>query len=124
MTIEQKMEIANMRSRGFSFLQIAEALSLNINTVKSYCRRYKIDVSTRGKCKNCGVDIFIRFKCKPRQYCSDKCRLEWWNKHHIAKKTIYHLECSCCGKPFTTNGNKQQKYCSRECYIKTRFGGC
>ena len=78
-------------------------------------------MSTRGKCKNCGVDIFVRTKCKPRQYCSDKCRSERWNRHHLAKKKNYPLICNHCGKEFTANGNKQQKCGSRDCYIKARM---
>ena len=45
------------------------------------------------------------------------------NKSHqdlVNKKAYYHLTCQRCGKEFNSYGNKNRKYCSRECYAETR----
>ena len=33
----------------------------------------------------------------------------------------YTLVCEQCGKPFISYGNKNRKYCGRECYFRHRF---
>lgn len=42
MTDQEKQRIAVMRSAGESYREIAEALSLSVNTVKTFCRRNQL----------------------------------------------------------------------------------
>ncbi len=42
MTDQEKQRIAVMRSAGESYKEIAEALSLSVNTVKTFCRRNQL----------------------------------------------------------------------------------
>ncbi len=121
MTEYEKRQITNMREKNMPFSTIADSLSLSINTVKSYCQRYGITPYKPGKCKNCGTDIVLRKNCKPRQFCSDKCRTEWWSKHGRYEKTVYRLTCVACGTEFECRGNRKQKYCSRACYAAARI---
>ena len=62
---------------------------------------------------------------RPKKFCSDKCRREWWKAHpeklHRKDTAIYTMTCARCGKEFTSYGNKNRKYCSHDCYIKARF---
>jgi hypothetical protein len=76
-------------------------------------------------CKQCGKLIKIIPKRKPKIFCSDECRAEWWNTHpeNVQRKAVYHFTCAHCGKPFTAYGNKGRKYCCHQCYIADRFGG-
>lgn len=39
MNIQQKTEIAFLRSKGYGYTKIAQELGLSKNTVKSYCKR-------------------------------------------------------------------------------------
>ena len=41
----------------------------------------------------------------------------------VDRRAIYECVCECCGKTFSSYGNKNRKYCSHSCYIKGRFGG-
>lgn len=41
MTDEQKARIDKLRENNFSYKQVADAIGVSINTVKSYCRRQK-----------------------------------------------------------------------------------
>ena len=121
MTNEQKSKILKFRSEGMTYSDIAEELSLPINTVKSFCRRNKgVDV-----CKCCGRPITQTKGARQKKFCSDKCRMKWWNSHigEVKKKAVYDFKCECCGKEFQAYGNNHRKYCSRGCYTKARFGG-
>lgn len=127
MTNEQKEQIAVLRRQGYGYSKIAQTLSISENTVKSYCRRNGLcsdALNNTAACKKCGKLIIIKEKCKPRQFCSDRCRVAWWNSHQRQShaKTIYHFVCEKCGAPFESNGNKSRKYCSHDCYIAARFG--
>ncbi len=127
MTNELKEQITVLRRQGYGYSKIAEALSISENTVKSYCRRNGLSfdaLNNTAVCKQCGKPIIIKEKCKPRQFCSDRCRVAWWNSHQRQSrtKTTYHFVCDKCGRPFESNGNKSRKYCSHDCYIAARFG--
>ena len=136
MTEIQRNQITGMRAAGLSYGKIAENLGIPQNTVKSYCIRHGIRVSTKDAvaidksregtlCENCGKEIVQNLKGKHKRFCCDKCRNEWWNSHPelVNRKAIYEHTCRRCGKGFTAYGNARRKYCSHECYIADRFGG-
>ena len=124
MTVEQKAQIKSLRYQGVGYGTISKMLGISSNTVSSFCRRNKLG-STKNEsiCKQCGKPLEIKPKRKPRKFCSDACRLTWWNNHleYVDRKAMYSFVCAECGKPFTAYGNVHRKYCSRECYIKGRY---
>jgi uncharacterized protein YjcR len=138
MTLFQKEQIQRMLSEGMGYSKIASCLNISVNTIKSYCRRNDLggmaEVSQDEEntaenemssfCKNCGKPIKQIDGVKQRKFCSDKCRMAWWNSNTdmVNRKAIYHLECAGCSKPFNSYGNKKRKYCCHSCYIKDRFG--
>lgn len=127
MTYLQKEQIIAMRLQGAGYVKIGQALGISHNTVRSFCRRNGLDGNT-GKnairCQQCGKPIKIIPKQKPRKFCSDRCRANWWNNHRdqVKQKAFYHFTCSTCGREFTAYGNAHRKYCSHKCYIADRFG--
>lgn len=127
MTTDEKSRISEMRQQGCTYAKIAEMLLIPESTIKTYCRRTRIAGDAgeiKAVCKQCGQPITVKAKCKPRQFCSDKCRTtRWFANHSTRPKTEYHLTCACCGKAFVSIGNKARKYCSHECYISARFKG-
>lgn len=34
-----------------------------------------------GSCKQCGIEIKSIKGKKKKQFCSDRCRWDWWNNH-------------------------------------------
>lgn len=114
--------ITRLRQAGYSYKEIADALKISINTVKSFCRRNGLTGTSEQKkhiCINCGAEID-----ESKKFCSSKCRQEWWNSNldKVNRKAYYNFTCSYCHRPFNAYGNKNRKYCSHECYIKDRFG--
>ena len=127
MTLEEKIKVQKMRLNKKSYSQIAESLKVSENTVKSFCRRNCLQISEEieilENCKNCGTSLINIEKHKPKKFCSDNCRLNWWknNKDQIKKKAIYIIKCSNCGLKFESYGNSKRKFCSHKCYIDSRF---
>ena len=118
---EQRQIIRDLRSRGQTYLQIADNLGLSMNTVKSFCRRYDI---SKKLCKNCGKPLVSTAKAKPKTFCSDRCRGVWWknNRNQMHQKAIYQFTCINCHRSFDSYGNRKRKFCSRSCYISHRYG--
>lgn len=124
MTKEEKIIITRLRNEGLSYSKVANQLGISENTVKSYCKRNnlggiaaaKVDAETI--CLQCGNPLENSSKTKPRKFCSDSCRLKWWNSHPqaINRKAVYKLTCIHCGNEFASYGNAHRKYCSRACY--------
>lgn len=130
MTYQQKEKIKQMRGEGFSYSKIAATLGISENTVKSYCRRNNLGGAGMGIanqaddafCRQCGVPLNHTPGAKKKRFCSDKCRMAWWNAHPEAvnRKAIYLFTCDHCGTAFESYGNKNRKYCSRACYGKSK----
>ena len=138
MTTDQKETIHKMRLEGRSYLQIAVALCISENTIKSYCRRNNLaalikcpvinslpdtDINPTTVCKCCGKVLTQGTKGQPKKFCSEKCRRLWWNGNTIQsdRKAWYTLTCSMCGTEFKSYGNQNRKFCSHACYIRKRF---
>ena len=113
-------EIDKLRFQGYGYKKIARLLRLSENTIKSYCRRHPFD-KTQKVCLQCGKPIENTPHKREKKYCSDKCRLDWWNSHPelINRKTIYDYVCEHCSKSFQSY-NAHRKYCSRDCYADAR----
>ena len=128
MTKEQKALVVKLRDQGMTFAAIAEKLDISVNSIKSFYRRNgNTSNASNDKnqlcCKECGKPIAQPFGTRVKKFCSDKCRMLWWNTHRseVKLKSADRCKCSCCGKVFQAYAHR--KFCSRDCYFKMRFGG-
>ena len=135
-TKKQKEWIGILRSRGASYVETAKAVKLNVNTVKSYCRRNLAEdlpketentERVRVKytlCENCMRKVYQYPGRKLKRFCCDDCRNTWWSKNINQCQRANMEECTCqtCGKKFRAYKHRKRKYCSHECYILGRFG--
>lgn len=119
MTDNVKKEITQLRSSGIGYGRISRQLGIPLSTVKSYCIRNNVPSKARGQvCLQCGHAIEPRQTSNRKRFCSDGCRIRWWNHHtHLMKANAV---CVHCGKKF--HGRSGRKYCSHWCYIAERFG--
>ena len=132
MTTEQREKIYDMRRKGYGYKTIAAAVGLSKDTVKSYCQRNNLGeqfirniyVQDKNSCPQCGGPVGQSSGTKPKRFCSSRCRLRWWHDHPelMKRATFYDFRCANCGKVFSAYGNKNRKYCSRDCYFAARFG--
>lgn len=142
MTNEQKAMIDSLRSQGHGYRKISAMTSISLNTVKSYFRRaavptekmpatavtiptVTVETESEHRCKCCGKKVKQTAGRKEKKFCSDTCRITWWNDHldRVQRRAIYHFVCPTCGRNFSAYGNAHRKYCSHACYIADRFGG-
>ena len=129
MTNEQQLKIMALRQHGYGYIKIGQMLGISDNTVRSFCRRNERGENTKAvvfTCKQCGKQIKATTGHKPRKFCSDACRVSWWNSHQecVNRKAIYQFNCQHCSKPFAAYGNRSRKYCSHVCYIAERKRTC
>ena len=136
MTNCEKNAIRRMRQRSSAYKEISEMLGLPEATIKTFCKRNhlqdtdlqtleaaKEDFAISAVCVQCGKELVQNDKRKPKRFCSDDCRLFWWNSHRneVAPKNTHKLVCSVCGKEFQSY-SANRKYCCHACYISGRFG--
>ena len=116
--MNQNIKIRELQMQGHGYKKIAKILGISENTVKSYCRRHPVENS----CLQCGRALSHTPGKKRKKFCSDKCRLAWWNTHKefVKKKTFYTLTCQHCGQLFESYGNSKRKFCSRACFNDSR----
>ena len=126
MTQEEKEKISAMTRDGMKARQISDDLGLSVNTVRSFIRRHGA-AANGSACAECGKPLVQTSGHRQKRFCSDVCRARWWKAHpeQGQRKAYYRLNCQHCGKEYVSYGNRNRKYCSRECYLnacrKQRF---
>lgn len=135
MTDLQKKKISALRSQGYGYATIAKSVGLKKDTVVGFCRKAGLTGTKAADnsrisldtvfCPQCGVPLKQIPGRKRVRFCSDSCRVAWWNSHpeEVNRRALYSFTCAHCGKPFTAYGNAGRKYCSHACYIADRFKG-
>lgn len=130
MTDEEKKTAMKMIERGYGYRIIASQLGLSVNTVKSFCHRQKVkgtDIPMTyvpyRDCLWCGELLAQLPHKKKKKFCSDKCRLAYWNDQpeELRKRTHHECVCEFCGKTFLKP--KPQRFCSTACYAEYRKRG-
>lgn len=120
MTSQEKSKIMELSEQGLGYSKIATMLGLSVNTVKSYIHRQRN--AKNGVCLLCGAKLKVTPGVKPRRFCSDACRVQWWNSHRLEgnKKAYYTAVCAYCGREFQAYSTSNRKYCSRGCFADAR----
>ena len=111
-----KAKVIALRNEGYKYKEIADHLGVNINSVKSYIHRLRNDVP---RCIQCSKPL-PPSTTKKRKFCSEKCRIKWWNDHRDLHKKAATKVCVFCGKEFQCY-EPSRKYCSSECYNQSRM---
>lgn len=133
MTEEQKQTIKRLRDVGLGYRKIGIVLNIPRDKVRNYCKANDLGGYAKKRlrnkeakqmekdcpetvCRQCGKLLENKVTGRKRIYCSDKCRREWARNH----PALYKHECMFCEKEFESQ-TKEQKFCSRDCYIRDRF---
>ena len=113
--------IHEMLQQGKNTTEISLVLGIPSSTIRAHVRRHP-ELYGGKPCKNCGKVMAQPVGRKVKHFCSDKCRMAWWNSHReqVQKKAYYTLTCVHCGKEFESYGNQKRKYCSRDCYFSAQ----
>ena len=124
MTEAEKLTIRKLRQDGLGNKKIAVVLDLPVNSVKTYLRRHPVAEDAAAVpdiCERCGNPIIQTPHRKRKRFCSDSCRISWWNAHPDkgGKRILHTFTCAYCGRSFQS-GAKVRRYCSRACYAAAR----
>jgi len=128
MTVIEKEKVRYLRGEGLGYKAIASRLTLSVDAVKGFCRRYGLDGKAAQSipitCRQCGKPLAHKSGAGQKKFCSAPCRSAWWSGHAYLYK---HKEknkraCAHCGCAFYSFQSKERKYCGHSCYIKARFG--
>jgi endogenous inhibitor of DNA gyrase (YacG/DUF329 family) len=124
MKLQDMNAINNMRLKGYGVSTISKVLGMPYNTVKSHIRRNP-EIPGTSVCLQCGKPVKQPGGRKEKKFCSDRCRMAYWNSNQdkVKKQAFYTLICQHCGKEFTAYGNKNRKFCCRACYLDARKCG-
>jgi len=125
MTSEQKEQVLDLRSRGFSYIEIGEIVGVPTNTIKTFCWRNNQSTDSEvislpdnmndsepgnipahsptenqplyqdGICRQCGIILNHQSKTKPRFFCGAKCRSAWRYRHHDSQAGKNNTEIIC-----------------------------
>ena len=92
MTEEQKIKVQELRAEGLGYQAIANLIGASKDSVRYFCRindlaGKKSDKKTRVNkkgvfCLYCNNPIVQTEGKREKHFCSDKCRIAWWNKEH------------------------------------------
>lgn len=119
MTTAQKQKITEMAANGAGYAIISETIGVPKETVRSFCRYHGLTAEDKERrfCRYCGKPVVSLPHRKERKFCSDVCRLAWWNSHPelVKRRNLHECVCLSCGVSFGSK-NPSQKYCSRACY--------
>lgn len=122
MTAEEITKVNQFQREGYGYKKNASLTRLPVNTVKTHCRRHPISKedteAENALCKMCGKKLEQTPHKRKRIFCSNACRLKWWNSHRkqINRKSVHSLTCAYCGQAFESYENAHRKFCSRKCY--------
>ena len=89
MTNTEKLLIAQQLKQGLGYTDIAKALGMSVNTVKSYCQSNGLrrswtttaPVKAETVCRQCGSALIHTPDMKKKQFRSDACRMRWLHAH-------------------------------------------
>ena len=92
MTAEQKERIISLRREKNGYSAIANRLGLSKDSVKAFCRSHGLagikactvepPVITTDTCLNCGASLCQSGSGKQKKFCSDRCRITYWNHRY------------------------------------------
>lgn len=77
--------IDSLRLLGMTPTVISETLGVSVNTVKSHIRRHPVLPGTVC-CLYCGKPVLQNEGRKAKKFCSDKCRISYWNHRYRDKE--------------------------------------
>lgn len=86
-------KVIELYNQGMKMIDIATNLQLSYNTVKSIIRRKTIKSvinnettiqtdSIIRRCRVCGNPVNESYGKREKHFCSSRCRLKYWRKHH------------------------------------------
>lgn len=72
-------QIIWLRQAGYGYKRIARTLNITMDEVKRKCLELDVEL-LNAQCKQCLTSITSIKGKKRKQFCSDRCRWDYWNR--------------------------------------------
>lgn len=72
-------QIIWLRQAGYGYKRIARTLNITVAEVRGICDE-EDETILSGQCKQCQTSIRSIKGKKRKQFCSDRCRWDYWNR--------------------------------------------
>jgi hypothetical protein len=72
-------QIIWLRQAGYGYKRIARTLNITVAEVRGICDE-EDEAILSGQCKQCQTSIRSIKGKKRKQFCSDRCRWDYWNR--------------------------------------------
>ena len=118
-----------LRGHGMGYKRIAGITGLTKDAVRNACKRIDADCEDRDlfkrieagqACAYCGGEMEQHGSGRPRRFCSERCRRQYWRLHRSEQKKkedkLFLRSCAYCGRTFQIYGKNDRTYCCREHY--------
>jgi len=80
-------EVIELKKAGYGFVKIAKTLSISVKEVRVICKAIDEVEILNGNCKNCNTNITSLKGKKIKQFCSDRCKWDYWNNKQKVERT-------------------------------------
>lgn len=132
----QREQAQYLRMRGMSLQKVVDITGLTKSTVRNLDKYIEpgdpdetlhLKIENNEACAFCGGPIEQHDGAgRPRRFCSDHCRRQYWRLHRDEQKKnpeiVFTRICRYCGQPFEIYGKNERKYCCRDHYLKHFYG--
>lgn len=116
---QEKDKIIKLRMEGLGYGKIATILNLPKSTISSFCKTLD---QISSVCLLCGTKLKQTAGHRQKKFCSNNCKLSYYkqNKNEIRRRPNYEVDCACCHHKFFTYKSLNRKYCSWDCFLKSK----
>ena len=132
----QREQAQLLRANGLGFKKIGEIIGTDREKARGFARSVEvkkenetldIQMANGEACMFCGGKMEQHGGAgRPRRFCSDHCRRQYWRLHRDEQKKnpdiVFTRICRYCGQPFEIYGKNERKYCCRDHYLKHFYG--
>lgn len=129
MTEIEKATIRELRTRGLGMQAIADIMKMGRDNVRYFLRKEGLGGARGGDvvgrfCLECGRPVKRVDGKRLKRFCTDRCRIRWWNRRRRSRRSssMEELVCPVCGQMFWAYGSSHRRFCSCECYRQWRIG--
>lgn len=74
-----KTKVIKLKQTGYGFVKIAKTSTIPVKEVRIILKAIDEAEVLNGNCKNCNLSITSVKGKKIKQFCSDRCRWDYWN---------------------------------------------
>ena len=126
MTDTERSRIVELQQQGYGYKKISAITGLPLNTVKSFCARHHVQIKempdSNALCRNCLTPLEQTPHKRKRMFCSDACRMAWWNAHPERRLMAYQTAMALARSMRSKGLISAKEYAKIDTIIAEKYG--